>query len=81
VHTKLDISFSVVVIIVLINGCFHNCPVICPRSLKMAQEVCIGPSQRRGLIHVLINVCFHNGPVMCPRSLIIDREACISPRR
>jgi hypothetical protein len=34
----------------LINGCFHNRPVMCPRSLIMAQEVCIGPRQRRGLI-------------------------------
>ena len=37
-------------IIVLINVCFHNGPVMCPRSLIMTQEVCIGPRQRRGLI-------------------------------
>ena len=24
---------------------------MCPKSLIMAQEVCIGPRQRRGLIH------------------------------
>ena len=37
--------------IILINGCFYNGPVMCPRSLIMAQEVCIGPRQRQGLIH------------------------------
>ena len=33
------------------GGCFHNGPVMCPKSLIMAQEVCIGPRQRRGLVH------------------------------
>ena len=28
--------------IVLTNGCFHNGPVMCPRSVIMAQGVCIG---------------------------------------
>ena len=34
--------------IVLINECFHNGPVICPRSVIMAKDVCNGPRQRRG---------------------------------
>jgi len=30
--------------IVLINGCFHNVPVMCPRSVIMVQGICIGPN-------------------------------------
>ena len=43
--------YKPIIIIVLINGCFHNGPAMCPRSVTMAQGVCIGPRQRRGTIH------------------------------
>ena len=47
----ITIIIIIIIIIVLGKGCFHNGPVMCPRSVKMAQGVCIGPSQRRGTIH------------------------------
>ena len=47
----ITIIIIIIIIIVLINGCFHNGPVMCPRSITMAQGVCIGPRQRRETIH------------------------------
>jgi len=40
--------------VVLINGCFHNGPVLCRKSLIIAHEVCIGPRQCRELIQTLL---------------------------
>ena len=53
-------------IIVLMNGCFYNGPVICPRSVIMVKEVCNGPRQRRG-------------PLQTSEAIITDRGHITEP--
>jgi hypothetical protein len=47
--------------VVLLNGCFHNGPVLCRKSLIIAHEVCIGPRQCRELIQTLLAIITERG--------------------
>ena len=40
-------------IIVLTYRCFHNGPAMCPRSVLIAQGICIGPRQPVASVHIL----------------------------
>ena len=55
-----------IITIVLMNGCFYNGPVICPRSVIMARGGCNDPRQRRGPLHP-------------PRVIITDRGHITGP--
>jgi len=72
VHCRLPLRYSLTfiynrcMIIVLMNGCFYNGPVICPRSVIMARGGCNGPRQRRG-------------PLQPPRAIITDRGHITGP--